>query len=626
MPSTADLSRRSFFGHLAGRLDPAAPNAAHWYQVPEVSGGDGDVFWTGWSGQGEVFVAGDNGRMVHLSVRGERASEGWTPMVLPVTTPIHGLWGRSASDLHAVGWMGSILHYDGQSWSLVQGAVIDHERQQYQAIADNTPLFAIDGQDSGQAWAVGDDGRILHFDGRQWHPESSGVFDNLRAAACASDGTVYAAGLGGCVLQRTIEGQWQSLECPYQCGFQAVLSLADGELLLAGGRYFVDKGGFRGELVHYANGQFQVLHPNLDIPRLRALKRYRGGVLIVADRGHLYYQKDGKITRLACDSQHDLMDVIPLPSDEAIVVGDFGTVMTASPGFVRALAEDARSHNTNTSRWQVMDSPSQHQLWCVWQDTQGTTWAGGEAGTVLRLEGGRWQALPAIPDGLAVHCLWGCDGAGLFAGGQQGRIYRFDGKTWQRHFDLHLDLTVLAMWGAGPECIYAVGDEGLILHFDGLRWQRVTSGTQSALYDIWAYDAEHLLVVGDFGLVLRYNGKDWKSFNANSEQFLYGVWGHALDNIWVVGLSGTATHFDGSRWAAVPTRLRDDLMAIDGLPNGEVIAVGTRGCAAVLRDDQWQAEATPVSVGLRDVCVGRDGAIYAVGDQGTIIRRHPHRV
>ncbi|MGC8118959.1 WD40/YVTN/BNR-like repeat-containing protein [Marinobacter sp. VGCF2001] len=622
MTATPDLSRRSFFGRLAGHLDPSGPSVANWYQVPDVSGGDGDVFWTGWCGNGEVFVAGDNGRIVHLCTGPEAASKGWETMPVPVTTPIHGLWGRDSQDLFAVGWMGTLLHYNGRQWTLIQGAVVDHEQERYQACAENTPLFAIDGQPDGRAWAVGDEGRILHLDGDTWANEHSGVADNLRAVACAGNGIVYAAGLDGRVLKRSRDGLWHSLGCPFNCGFQAVLPLGEDELILAGGRYFVDKGGFRGELVHYANGEFHLLHQDVDMPRLRALKHYKNGILMVADRGQLFYRKDNAITHLACDSQHDLMDIVTMPSGEALIVGDFGTVMTAAPGFIKALADDRNSRDPGQSQWQTVKSPTRHQLWCVWQDDQGTTWAGGEAGTVLKTENGEWQALPTIPEGLAVHCLWGCPGAGLFAGGQQGKIYRFDGTNWQLHYDLHLDLTILGLWGAGPDCIYAVGDEGLILHFDGLRWQRVTSGTQSALYDIWAYDEQHMLVVGDFGLILRYNGKDWKSFNADSEQFLYGVWGANLTDIWVVGLSGTATHFDGARWQCAPTRLRDDLMAIDG--SGErVVAVGTHGCAAILHNGQWHAEATPISAGLRAVCVGSAGEAFAVGDQGTILKRLP---
>lgn len=623
MNSTVDLSRRAFFGRVSDRLNPSGPTAAKWYQVPEVTGGDGDVFWSGWCGNGEVFIAGDNGRIIHFEAgAGSPDTDAtWQTMDVPVTVPIHGLWGLNHTDLHAVGWMGCILHYDGQQWTKVRGAVVDHDEQRFSACAENTPLFAISGRASGEAWAVGDEGTILYFDGAGWSEEPSGVQHNLRAVTCGADQSVYVAGLDGVVLHRTPEGQWRSLESPYHCGFQAALWLGEDELLLAGGRYFVDKSGFRGELVHYKAGQFQAIHSDRDMPRLRALRAYKGGVLIVADRGQLFYLKDNSLTPLACDSSHDLMDIVPMPSGEAVIVGDFGTVMTAAPGFIKALAEEKSSTGNAHENWVAMPSPTRHQLWSVWQSDDGTCYAGGEAGTVLRQIKDEWEQLP-FPDEVAIHCFWGNSEAGVFAAGQMGRIYRYDGEHWQLHFDLHLDLTILAMWGSGPDCIFAVGDEGLILHFDGLRWQRVASGTQSALYDIWAYDAQHMLVVGDFGLILRYNGKDWKSFNADTEQFLYGVWGRSLDDVWVVGLSGTATHFDGMRWQAVPTRLRDDLMSMDGSEAG-VFAVGTRGCIVVLRDGQWRQESTPVSAGLRSVCAGKSGEVYAVGDRGTILKRLP---
>jgi hypothetical protein len=36
---------------------------------------------------------------------------------LPQGNPLHGVWGSSGSDVFAVGWDGTIVHYDGSSWS-----------------------------------------------------------------------------------------------------------------------------------------------------------------------------------------------------------------------------------------------------------------------------------------------------------------------------------------------------------------------------------------------------------------------------------------------------------------------------------------------------------------------------
>ena len=618
MTETRSPERRGFFRQLLG-TDEHAPNRAPWRRVPEVGAGDGDVLWSGWTGDGELFVVGDEGRILHFTGEADAQGQLWHPMPVPANMPLHGIWGLNANNLYAVGWMGSLLHYDGEQWQQLRGGVIDERTSRFAACEENTPLFAIDGNEQGQAWAVGDDGVILHFDGVLWQSEPSPTKINLRAVSCAGNDTVYAAGGEGTVLKRDANGVWTQLDCPLGSGFTTLLVQDDGSLLLGGGRYFVDAGGFRGELVRYQNGQFQALNFEEPMPRLRSLKSYKGGVLIVGDQGHLYYLKDLRLDKLESNSRHDLMDIIVLSTGEALAVGDFGTIMTAAEDFTKALARPPQE--AEASLWEVMAVPSKHQLWGVIEGTNGDCYACGEAGSVWHLPAGanEWQALPA-PSELAVHCLWD-SGNGLFAAGQLGRIYRFGGTEWTLHFELHLDVTIMAMWGSSPESIYAVGDEGLVLHFDGLRWQRMPSGTQSALYSLWGWDNEHLLAPGDFGLMLRYNGKEWGEFNINSESFLYGVWGDSLSNIYTVGLSGTLAHFNGQRWQQMATRLREDLLGIDGSAAAGAFAVGTRGCVLRLDGGQWLTEPSGVDAGLRAVCATQGGAVYTVGDRGTIIRR-----
>lgn len=616
MSETPSASRRQFFSKILA-ADTQAPNRAAWNRVPEVGAGDGDVLWSGLVINNSLTVVGDEGMVIRYNGVADSEGKFWQHMDVPTRLPLHGIWGQSPDNIFAVGWMGCILHFDGEQWHSLRGGIIEEKTERYAACEENTPLFAIDGNQQGHVWAVGDNGIILYFDGKTWQREESTTKINLRAVICAADNTVYAAGGEGTVLKRDEHGQWTDLKCPLGSGFQTLLIMDDGSLLLGGGRYFVDQGGFRGELVLYKDGVFKALKFNEIMPRLRAIKAYKDGILIVGDKGHLYYLNNWRIDKLESNTRHDLMDIIPLSTGEALVVGDFGTIMTAAEDFTLALAPPPKE--AEKSAWQTLSSPSKKQLWNVTEGTDGYCYASGEAGTVLRIKGDQCEQLPA-PSDLAVHCLWDT-GNGLFAAGQAGRIFRFDGEQWTLHFDLHLDITILAMWGSSPNSIYAVGDEGLVLHFDGLRWQRMPSGTKSALYSLWAWDNEHLLAPGDFGLMLRYNGKEWAEFNIGSESFLYGVWGDSLSNIYTVGLSGTMAHFNGQRWQQMPTRLREDLLAISGSDKAGAYTVGTKGCVLRLDADQWVTEVSGTTAGLRSVCATQAGVVYAVGDRGTIIRR-----
>jgi hypothetical protein len=41
----------------------------------------------------------------------------WSAMDSGTTEDLYGVWGSSASDVFAVGWNGTILHYDGSTWT-----------------------------------------------------------------------------------------------------------------------------------------------------------------------------------------------------------------------------------------------------------------------------------------------------------------------------------------------------------------------------------------------------------------------------------------------------------------------------------------------------------------------------
>ncbi len=184
---------------------------------------------------------------VDMSCPGESDSNGrlWQPMTVPVQLPLHGIWGLTLDNIFAVGWMGCLLHFDGEQWRSLRGGVIDKNTERFAACEENTPLFAIDGNSQGEAWAVGDNGVILHFDGVNWQHEKSNTDINLRAVLCTDNNIVYAAGAGGTVLMRDAQGLWSNLNNPLSSGFHTLLVLDDGSLLLGGGRYFVDQGAWR---------------------------------------------------------------------------------------------------------------------------------------------------------------------------------------------------------------------------------------------------------------------------------------------------------------------------------------------------------------------------------------------
>jgi serine/threonine protein kinase len=167
--------------------------------------------------------------------------------------------------------------------------------------------------------------------------------------------------------------------------------------------------------------------------------------------------------------------------------------------------------------WYPVESPTTAGLTTIHFSPDGTGWAVGEAGTVLRYDGKRWQRIPGPNDAIRfLHVaalgpeeLWasetgmpilhhyqqgrwssvrleGQGGLWLgfhtpqlgYAAGLFGMLYQYDGKSWSRvqtpvlvnDRESHLDaVAVLA-----PDDVWVGGGSGdFVLHFDGRQWQRI---------------------------------------------------------------------------------------------------------------------------------------------------------
>jgi hypothetical protein len=69
-------------------------------------------------------------------------------MASGTTSNLYAVWGTASTDVYAVGWDGTILHYDGSQWSAMTGGAAAH-------------LYALWGMSSSEFYAVGAYGVVL---------------------------------------------------------------------------------------------------------------------------------------------------------------------------------------------------------------------------------------------------------------------------------------------------------------------------------------------------------------------------------------------------------------------------------------------------------------------------------
>jgi len=193
-PSTADCWFRRSYGATAAvygvwgdvavgqgglvlqRMPPDSLGRRLWRPKKTSTNDDLHAVWG--SGPTDVFGVGDNGTVLHFN------GLTWTQQQTGAPVNLRGVWGTGPKDVFAVGDKGTIVHYDGIKWATIgTGTSVD--------------LYAVWGMNAKDVYAVGDNGTVLHYDGVGWANWSNSVIgaSNLRGVWGRSPTEVCVVGL-----------------------------------------------------------------------------------------------------------------------------------------------------------------------------------------------------------------------------------------------------------------------------------------------------------------------------------------------------------------------------------------------------------------------------------------------
>jgi hypothetical protein len=100
---------------------------------------------------------------------------------------LSSIWGSAPNDVFAVGTSGTILHYDGSTWSAMPSGT-------------TAVLGEVWGTGPHDVYAVGPGGTIVHYDGSTWSAMNSGVTVPLNCVWSSSPDDVFAVGHGDTIL------------------------------------------------------------------------------------------------------------------------------------------------------------------------------------------------------------------------------------------------------------------------------------------------------------------------------------------------------------------------------------------------------------------------------------------
>ncbi len=135
---------------------------------------------------------------------------------------LHAIHGTGPGDAWAVGENGVITHWDGHEWRLATYRAPAHLRGVWAAARNDV-------------WAAGANGTIVHFDGTHWSMFPSGVTQSLRALWSAGDGALWIVGEGGVILRHASgAAQFERIDASDTGDWHSVSGLGPRDVWFAG--------------------------------------------------------------------------------------------------------------------------------------------------------------------------------------------------------------------------------------------------------------------------------------------------------------------------------------------------------------------------------------------------------
>jgi hypothetical protein len=417
-------------------------------------------------------------------------------------------------------------------------------------------------------WAVGDEGTVLHHDGKVW---TSVGLDGamLESVFATSPENVWTVGDKAMAFHGS-GGRWTRvvLPVPETVNLSAVWGTSETNIWASGAE--MTDGRIHGKLLRYDGTSWKLqtvpdLTPD-DKKKKRGVRAVHGSgpdnIWIVGDEG-MALRWDGKAWSATAPNTIDDL--------KAVFVSAPDDVWVASP---------RQLYHWDGAKWTMAATPTMRNFTALWGTSGSDVWAIGMPRAV-RWDGKSWrnETMPSTARaiaGVSTDDLWIVGDSGLLS-------HRVEGEWVDQRKPLWMDsdeeeFSPSSIGGSGPKDIWiGSGNMRRILHGDGRDW--VVMRIPIDVTAIWANSPTDAWAVGsddDRAAIVRWDGTQWK-IHYREDRSMTAIWGRGPDDMWVAGDEGLMLRFDGERWNPVRTKTEDGFYSIFGTASGDLWAVGASG-------------------------------------------------
>lgn len=463
---------------------------------------------------------------------------------LPSGFTPNALWGTSAQSVIVVGDNGSILRWDGATWTPMVSGTSDNLLAVWGSGPDN--YYAIPNTPNSP-WV-----RFLHYDGQLWREQVTDLeLDGRLTGIFGTDaGTVFAWGYTGLGLGFIVEGPgWGYSE--------RMLPWVPTALWGASAAAVTAVGGSSRRVVWSrdpVSARWRTTYHQERESELKGLWGLGPQDLVAVGRSGAILRGDGGRWRTMSSGSRGFMTSVWGSGDGAVFVGSDEGIVSRQGGGWRVVVPGAAISaiagcgprlafavgergvwRWDRDTWQRLASqPAQPLTSAYCRDAQ-SLFAVGDNGAVW-WNGSAWQQLRPTCSGLQrVYGIGGNRSELFLVGSAENSRYgacRFDGTTWSMSAldgDKQGRPDLVGVYSAGPGHAVAVGGRGATFFWDGVRWTfRPLKDAPFDLEAVWGNAPDDVIAVGEVGIVARWDGAAWTVGTPMGETYrLRGVWGDA---------------------------------------------------------------------------------------------------
>ena len=499
-----------------------------------------------------------------------------------------GTWVAADDDAWAVGADGAVAHWDGKAWGLVSGG------------APPQDLYGIGGTPDGPAFAVGKGGVVGKIDAAGLGPMPSGTTKALRAVAVrkVAGGAGQAGGAGEAAA-------WEAV------------AVGDGAL------------------VEWSGATWTPVVGAAATPQWKGVAALDDGTFVAVAGNQVWERAGGQPWQLKAAASGSLSAVAALPAGAGGAGGaggvGGGAVAVGYPGLVAW-----RKNGVWNFQPQVAGFGSLYAVHALAADD---VWAAADGGLMHHFTGTDWEEVKTSTT-VNLRAVWAASKTAVFAAGLVGSIIQYDGTTW---FNMKVpkNTDYLGIWGRSANEVYAVGVGGVVLRWDGATWTQIGAPVTGSLRAVWGVAKNDVWAVGDDGLVAHSTGGSFtvvpiEPYQPDPEQkpyevktTLHAVWGGKADDVWAAGApdaknKGVLIHWDGKTWTYTPIMENEarTFRSIAGWSHTKIVFTGTQGMAYLFDGTQFQELHPNTIATLFGVAVQGKHALVA-GDIGTLLQFTP---